>query len=97
MKLHKLTKIYYTQYNKQILEQSEGADNVFFLCILQKYPLKNGCRKDWNHLGQQYIAQPEQNILENFLRIVIRIAFMFKLHVINYKKPHIIQLKFLIT
>ena len=30
MKLHKLTTIYHTQHNKQILEQSEGADNVFF-------------------------------------------------------------------
>ena len=40
MKLHKLTRIYYTKYNKQLLEQSEGVDNVFFLCILQKYSLK---------------------------------------------------------
>ena len=30
MKLHKLTTIYHTQHNKQILERSEGADNVFF-------------------------------------------------------------------
>ena len=40
MKLHKLTRIYYTKYNKQLLEQSEGVDNVFFLCILQKYSPK---------------------------------------------------------